>query len=168
MPASDTGFLSPNASIIASVLGLSALLHVSALAFQAVKFAGVLYLFYLAWSMWRQTGSLTLGSPSSGKNLWQIAIKGLLINILNPKLTVFFLTFLPLFVSPQSSSPLGEMSLLALLFMAMTLGIFLLYGISANLVSRHVANSPKVLLWLRRSFGATFALLGIKLAMTEQ
>ena len=121
----------------ASILGLSAILHMSAVAFQAVKYAGAAYLLYLAWSMWRDTGALKFNSPSHKNGLRQIATRGFLINILNPKLSIFFLTFLPLFIS-------------------------------ANGVRRHVVNSPRIIIWLQRSFAATFAALGIKLAMTDQ
>ena len=152
----------------ASILGLSAILHMSALAFQVVKFAGAGYLLYLAWAMWRETGSFSLNSPSSGNGLWYIARRGFLINILNPKLSVFFLAFLPLFVSQNASTPAIQMIILSIVFMAMTLVIFVLYGISANAVRHYVVGSPKLVLWLQRSFAATFALLGAKLAMTDR
>ena len=154
--------------LTASILGLSAILHTSAVAFQAVKYAGVVYLLYLAWSMWRETGALQFNSPSTQKGLWKIVKRGFLINILNPKLSIFFLAFLPLFVSPNSSTPLFEMFVLSIVFMAMTLVIFILYGISANGFRRYVVNSPRLIVWLQRSFAATFATLGIKLAMTDQ
>jgi threonine/homoserine/homoserine lactone efflux protein len=154
--------------LTASILGLSAILHMSAVAFQVVKYAGALYLFYLAWSMWRETGSLQFNSPSSKKGLWQIAVRGFLINILNPKLSIFFLAFLPLFVSPGTSSPMFDMFILSVVFMVMTLIVFILYGVSANGVRKHVVNSPKIIVWLQKSFAAIFAALGVKLAMTDQ
>jgi len=152
----------------ASILGLSAILHMSALAFLIVKYAGAGYLLYLAWAMWRETGSLTFDSSSSEKGLWHIVRRGFLINILNPKLSIFFLAFLPLFVSPTASSPTFQMIMLSLVFMAMTLVIFVLYGISANGVRRYVIHSPRLIFWLQRSFAATFAVLGVKLAMTDR
>ncbi|WP_300457553.1 LysE family translocator [Desulfobacula sp.] len=152
----------------ASILGLSAILHMSALAFQVIKFAGAAYLMVLAWAMWRETGALKFDSPSSKIGLWQIIRRGFLINILNPKLSMFFLAFLPLFINPNASSPALNMVFLSLMFMAMTLVVFILYGISANGVRRYVVNSPRVVIWLKRSFAFTFAVLGIKLAMTEQ
>ena len=152
----------------ASILGLSAILHVSAIAFQIVKYAGAAYLLYLAWSMWHDTGALRFNSSSQKNSLRQIATRGFLINILNPKLSIFFLAFLPLFVSANTSSPMFEMFILSFVFMAMTLIIFILYGISANGVRRHVTNSPRIIVWLQRSFAATFAALGVKLAMTDQ
>lgn len=152
----------------ASILGLSAILHMSALAFQVVKFTGAAYLLYLAWAMWRETGSLNFDSPSSKTGLRQIITRGFLINILNPKLSIFFLAFLPLFVSPEASSPTLQMVLLSVIFMAMTLVIFILYGISANGVRSYIVNSPKAITWLQRSFAAIFAAMGVKLAMTDQ
>jgi threonine/homoserine/homoserine lactone efflux protein len=152
----------------ASILGLSAILHTSAVAFQCVKYAGAIYLLYLAWSMWRETGAIKFNSSSSTAGMGQIVLRGFLLNILNPKLSIFFLAFLPLFISPGTSSPLFEMFLLSVVFMAMTLIIFIMYGLSANRVSRHVVDSPQVIVWLQRSFAATFAALGVKLAMTDQ
>jgi threonine/homoserine/homoserine lactone efflux protein len=154
--------------LLASILGLSAILHVSALAFQVVKFAGAAYLLYLAWSMWHETGAFKFDSPDKKNGMCQIAVRGFLINILNPKLSIFFLAFLPLFVSPNASSPTLQMLFLSGVFMGMTLFIFILYGISANGVRTYVVNSPKAISWLQRSFAVIFAALGIKLAMTEQ
>ena len=154
--------------LTASILGLSAILHMSALAFQIIKYAGALYLLYLAWSMWRETGALNFNTQSESKGILQIAIRGILINILNPKLTIFFLAFLPLFISPRAMSPTFQLIMLSLVFMAMTLVIFILYGLSANLVRRHVVNSPKLVTMMQRSFAAVFALFGLKLALTER
>lgn len=154
--------------LTASTLGLSAILHMSAMAFQCVKFAGAIYLLYLAWSVWRDTGSMGFNSPSGNNSLRQIALRGVLINILNPKLSIFFLTFLPLFISPDTSSPMVDMCILSVAFMVMTLIIFILYGLSANGVRSYVVNSPKMVLWLQRSFAVAFAALGLKLAVAEQ
>jgi len=154
--------------LTASILGLSAILHMSALVFQAVKFVGATYLLYLAWSMWRETGSLTFDSSTTRRGMVQIATKGFLINILNPKLSIFFLAFLPLFVPANTSTPIFQMLFLGIVFMAITLGVFILYGLSANGVRKYVVNSPSVIVWLQRSFAVTFAALGLKLAVTEQ
>ncbi len=154
--------------LTASILGLSAILHMSAIAFQVVKYAGVLYLFYLAWSMWRETGSIKFESSSTHSGLLRIATRGFLINILNPKLSIFFLAFLPLFVAPEAVSPLYQMLILSIIFMGLTLFIFILYGLSAHGVRRYVKNSPQLIVWLQRSFAAIFATLGAKLAVTEQ
>lgn len=154
--------------LTASILGLSAILHMSAITFQIIKYAGVLYLLYLAWSMWRETGALNFNSPSNSKNMLQIAVRGIFINILNPKLTLFFLAFLPLFISHEAESPTFQLIFLSLVFMVMTLFIFIVYGLCANLVRRHVAGSQKTATLMQRSFAALLALFGLKLALTEQ
>jgi threonine/homoserine/homoserine lactone efflux protein len=154
--------------LTACIFGLSAILHMSAVAFQGVKFAGALYLLYLAWSMWHETGGIKLDSNSVKHGFSRIALKGFLVNILNPKLSIFFFAFLPLFVSPDEASLMLELVLLSLVFMAMTLAIFILYGIAANHISRHVVGSPKMIRRLQRSFAATFAALGVKLAVMDR
>ncbi|MEM8532090.1 MAG: LysE family translocator [Chloroflexota bacterium] len=153
--------------LLASILGLSFILHMSAVAFQTIKLAGVLYLLYLAWAMWRDTGGMTFESDSPQHSLWQIALKAVLINILNPKLTIFFFTFLPLFIAPNTTAPTTELFLLSLVFMALTLVVFVLYGILASRVRTYVVHSPRAIVWLRRSFAAVFAGLGIRLALAE-
>ena len=72
----------------ASILGLSAIIHMSARVFQGIKFVGAIYLLYLAWGMWRETGGIEFNSPSRKKGIWQIIQRGFLINILNPKLAM--------------------------------------------------------------------------------
>jgi threonine/homoserine/homoserine lactone efflux protein len=151
----------------ASILGLSAILHTSAVVFQCVKYVGALYLMYLAWSMWRETGAIAFNSKEPERRIGRIARRGFLINILNPKLSIFFLAFLPLFISPGASAPILEMLLLGGVFMAMTLGVFILYGIAANGVRSHVAGSPKLVVLVQRSFATMFAALGIKLATAD-
>lgn len=154
--------------LLASILGLSFVLHMSAVVFQGLKFAGALYLLYLAWAMWREQGALTFDSASPEKNTPQIVMKAVLLNLLNPKLTLFFFAFLPLSISPDVSSPLAELLLLSLVFMTITLVVFAIYGVLASSVRQRVVHSPTLIVWLRRSFAATFAALGIKLATTDQ
>lgn len=154
--------------LCASVLGLSAIMHVSAVAFQAVKYAGAAYLLYLAWIMWRETGALSLNAPASGSGAWRTIRRGFLINILNPKLSVFFLAFLPLFVPANAASPTLQMLILSGVFMLMTFVVFVAYGISASAVRKYVINSPRVIKWMQRTFAMAFAALGLKLAAAEQ
>ena len=151
-----------------SILGLSAILHMSALVFQVLKFAGTLYLLYLAWGMWRDTGSLKLDQSASNMNSRQLVLKGILINILNPKLTLFFFAFLPLFVSSDAASPTKEMVGLSVIFMGMTFIIFALYGILASGISKHLINSPKAIRRMQRSFALIFVGLAAKLAFSKQ
>ena len=153
--------------LAASILGLSALMQMSAEVFQLLKFAGVAYLLYLAWGMWRSTGSLTFGEQGGSGGSGAIAIRGTLINLLNPKLTIFFFAFLPQFLDSGRSAT-GQMLLLSAVFMAMTLVVFVLYGLLASKLRDRVAGSPRVVERLQRWFAGVFALLGARLALQER
>ena len=154
--------------LFASTMGLAAILHVSALAFQMLKFAGVAYLLYIAWSMWHETGAINFADSRKEKSFQQIIVRGFLINILNPKLSIFFLAFLPQFIPANSTTTIAQMFLLSLAFMAMTLSIFIIYGTFAHAVRSYVTNSPKLMQRIQRSFAMAFAALGVKLALAEQ
>jgi threonine/homoserine/homoserine lactone efflux protein len=156
-------------AILASVLGLAALMHTSALVFQAVKYAGVAYLLYLAWQTLKDAGPVDLGQQEgTSKGFIATAWTGLVINILNPKLTVFFLAFLPQFVSPAAANPTGEMLLLGGVFMAMTFVVFVGYGFFAAFVGECILKSARALTWMRRTVAAAFAGFGLRLALVEQ
>lgn len=155
-------------SMLASILGLSVILHTSALAFEVVKFAGVAYLLYLAFMTWKHTGGLALSKEGTQSGYLKTAIRGFLINILNPKLTIFFMAFLPQFVPTNTLHPTLNMTILGVLFMLMTLVVFIIYGLLANVFRHYVISSPKVTKYMQRTFAASFALLGAKLALTER
>jgi threonine/homoserine/homoserine lactone efflux protein len=154
--------------IAAAVLGLAALLHTSALAFQLLKCAGVAYLLFMAWQALRERGALRVEPQVGARSAAQIVITGILINILNPKLSLFFLAFLPQFVSAQEENPLARMLALSAVFMLMTFAVFVLYGLAAAAVRDHVVSRPQVMVWMRRAFAGAFAALGAKLALTER
>lgn len=154
--------------ILASILGLSALLNMSAQVFSVLKIAGSLYLLTLAWKMWREAVTLELDQKATAASALQIAIKGIVINLLNPKLTLFFFAFLPLFVSKESASPTLEMVSLSVVFMVMTLIVFVLYGILASGVSTYLINSSKGIKHFQQAFAVLFAGLAVKLALTEK
>ena len=153
--------------IAASLLGIAALLHTSAIIFQTFKFIGVAYLLYLAWGIWRQSGSLQIAQPKSETRLLRICLGGFLVNILNPKLSIFFLAFLPQFVPVGETNPLPLMISMSAFFMVMTLGIFILYGLAAAKVSGYVTSSPQITKWVQRSFAGAFAAFSAKLALTD-
>lgn len=150
--------------LLVTILGLAALLQVSPFLFQAVKYCGVGYIFYLAWGIWRDKGPLTLSAPESSGRLAAIVIRGVLVNILNPKLSLFFLAFLPHFVPPQAPYPLLLMTALAGVFIAMTLVVFVLYALAAASLRARVIASPQAMRWLRYGFAAAFAGLALRLA----
>lgn len=154
--------------LIASIVGLAALLHTSALAFQLIKYLGVLYLFYMAWSLLRDGGALNVSEERRKFAPSRIVLNGILVNVLSPKLSLFFLAFLPQFVPTSVASPTAELSILAFAFMAITFVVFLIYGACAALARDYVISRPKVMLWLRRSFAGAFGLLGLKLALSEK
>ena len=154
--------------LLATVLGLAALMHTSALAFQALKYAGVAYLLYLAYATWKDRSAFAVERVPSGRTAVGIVIKAVLINILNPKLTIFFLAFLPQFVERGAASPLAQLLVLSGVFMAMTFAVFVVYGLLAHAFRRSVIESPRVQSWLRRGLAATFAGLGAQLALTER
>ncbi|MDJ0752766.1 MAG: LysE family translocator [Ardenticatenaceae bacterium] len=153
--------------LLASILGVSFILHTSAVVFKALKLAGALYLLYLAWMMWRESGELSFDSATPQKNAWQIGSKAVFINLLNPKLTIFFFAFLPQFISPGAATPAVEMLVMSAIFMLITLIIFILYGLLAGGIRQRVVRSPSFVVWLRRSFAAVFALLGVNLALAD-
>ncbi len=152
----------------ATVFGLTALLHASAVAFQTVKFAGVAYLIYLAWGALREKTSHTVGQGEHTRSWSDVMIKGFLINILNPKLSVFFLAFLPQFINQNGTSPTFQMLTMGAVFMAMTLIVFIAYGMFAASVRTHVIARPRVLIWFHRAIAGAFFSLGLKLAFTER
>ncbi len=155
--------------LLATVLGLSAVMHTSALAFQVLKFAGVAYLLYLAVATWRDKAAFAVGGDApAAASAWSLASRAFLLNILNPKLTIFFLAFLPQFVAADAPSPLLHLLLLSGVFMAMTFVVFVVYGLLANAFRRAVVESPRVQAWLRRGFAAIFAGLGARLAVSDR
>lgn len=154
--------------LMATVLGLAAVMHTSALAFQTLKYAGVAYLFYVAYTTWRDKSAFTIDGNPSTSTAAGLVVKAFLLNILNPKLTIFFLAFLPQFIQPGATKPLFQLFLLSAAFMAMTFIIFVVYGFLAHAFRKVVIESQSVQTWLRRGFAAAFASLGAELALTEK
>jgi threonine/homoserine/homoserine lactone efflux protein len=154
--------------ILASILGLSAIMNMSAQVFSILKLAGALYLLYLAWNMWREAGTLEIHKKSTEASFAKIILKAIAINLLNPKLTIFFFAFLPLFVSKNSPSPTIEMILLSGVFMGITLIVFALYGILASGVSAYLTNSSQAVKRLQQAFALALAGFAVKLALSEK
>jgi threonine/homoserine/homoserine lactone efflux protein len=152
-------------SMMAAILGLAAVLHSSALAFQAVKWAGVAFLVYLAWASLRERGAFEVRAAGHTRSHRAIILRAILVNTLNPKLSIFFLAFLPQFLSGAPATATAEMLRLGSVFMALTFAVFVLYGLFAAATRDRVLESPRAMAWLRRLFAATFAGLGVKLAL---
>lgn len=152
----------------AAVTGLAALLHTSAVAFQTLKYLGVAYLLYMAWKTLQQRGPLRIEQDIAPRSAHQMIITGILINILNPKLSIFFFAFLPQFVSANEPNPLLHIIALSAAFMLLTLIVFVVYGLCAASVRKHLISRPRILTWMRRTFAGAFAMLGIKLGLAER
>jgi threonine/homoserine/homoserine lactone efflux protein len=152
----------------AAVMGLAALLHTSALAFHTLKYLGVAYLLYMAWNALQEQGALRVEQEVGTRSARQVITSAILINILNPKLSIFFFAFLPQFVSAQEAHPLARMLELSAVFMLLTFVVFVGYGLFAAAIRNHVVSRPRVLTWMRRTFAAAFVALGAKLALAER
>jgi threonine/homoserine/homoserine lactone efflux protein len=152
----------------AAVMGLAALLHTSAVAFQTMKYLGVAYLLYMAWNALKEHGALKVEKEVGAKSASQVIISAILINILNPKLSIFFFAFLPQFVRADEQHPLPRMLELSSVFMLLTFVVFVIYGLFAASIRSHIISRPRVLTWMRRTFAAAFVALGAKLAFAER
>lgn len=162
--------------MVAAITGLAALLHTSAVAFQAVKVAGVVYLLWMAWQTLRERGPLRVdvhgvaGNPdaTAAPGAWQVIWSAVLANVLNPKLSIFFVAFLPQFVPTGADGATLRMAGLSAVFALMTLVVFISYGVFAAAMRDRVLGAPRVMAWLRRSFAAAFVVLGARLASTSR
>ncbi|MGR4069725.1 LysE family translocator [Halomonas sp. LR3S48] len=153
--------------MLAAITGLASLLHTSATAFQLLKLLGVAYLLYIAWSVLKSRDTALPATDQAPLPARQLIGSGVLLNLLNPKLTLFFLAFLPQFVD-AGEAPLVQMFELSLAFMLMTFAVFIVYGVSAAVARQRVLARPRTIAWLRRSFAAGFLALAVRLAMTER
>jgi len=152
---------------LAAIVGLAAVLNTSAVAFQTLKYLGVAYLLYIAWKTLREHGSLTV-DQAPARSSWEVIRSAVLVNLLNPKLSLFFFAFLPQFMNPRDPHPVATMTALSAIFMVLTLAVFLGYGVVAAKVRDQVLSRPKVLAWIRRSFALAFVGLAGKLALAER
>jgi threonine/homoserine/homoserine lactone efflux protein len=154
--------------MLAAITGLAAILHTSALAFEIIKYLGVAYLLWMAWTTLRETGALSVEADRADKPAMKVIVESILINILNPKLSIFFFAFLPQFVPADADGALVQMLGLSGVFMLATFVVFALYGLFAAAMRAHVISRPAIMTWMRRTFAAAFVLLGLRLALTER
>jgi threonine/homoserine/homoserine lactone efflux protein len=154
--------------IAAAVTGLAALLHTSALAFQTLKYLGVAYLLYMAWRTLRERGALEVEPAAAPRPAREVIVSAILLNLLNPNLSICFLAFLTQFGSTSEPHPLARMLEMSGIFLLQTFAVFALYGTFAAALRNHVITRPRVLTWLRRTFAAAFLTLGAKLALADR
>jgi threonine/homoserine/homoserine lactone efflux protein len=154
--------------LIAAVTGTAALLRASGIAFDVLRIVGIAYLLFMAVATWRDRSELVVGDEQPARSPARVIASAMLANLLNPKLTVFFFAFLPQFVPPHAPDELARLLLLSGVFMAMTFVVFVIYGVAASAMRRHVIERPQVIQRVRRLFAASFVGLGIKLATTSR
>jgi threonine/homoserine/homoserine lactone efflux protein len=154
--------------LVAAITGLAALLHASGIAFETIKYLGVGYLLWMAWNTWRDRGVLTVEGTPSPRSWRQVITTGVAINLLNPKLTIFFFAFLPQFVPAGTPNATWHMLALSAVFMGLTFVVFAGYGACAALLRDKVLTRPQVLARIRRVFAASFAGLAGRLAFESR
>lgn len=154
--------------MIAAITGLAAILNASAMAFETIKWIGVAYLLFLAWQTVRDRSLMQPDGQAVPVSMGRVIRTAVLINLLNPKLTIFFFAFLPQFVPAGAPGGTLQMVVLSLVFMAVTLVVFAAYGVFAASMRTQVLSRPRVMTWLRRSFAATYVLLAGRLALESR
>ena len=173
--------------LILAFLGLSGLMQLGASVFELVRWAGVAYLVWMGVGLLREHGGIALdaapdaaaGADGQRRNVGaaRIVVRGVLVNLLNPKLTAFFFAFLPQFVGVAAHDTAGwapapaidpRLFGLASLFMLITLAGFVSYALIGAFVGRRAARAPAALAWTRRAFGALLLGFAARLAVTER
>jgi threonine/homoserine/homoserine lactone efflux protein len=154
--------------MLAAIMGLAALLYTSALAFQILKYLGAAYLLYRAWATLRDKQALAVAEEPAPRSAIRVIVSAILINLLNPKLAIFFFAFLPQFVSAHDPHALLSMLGLSAVFMLLTLVVFIGYGTCAAAVRDQVIARPRVMTWMRRAFAGAFVALGVRLALADR
>jgi len=154
--------------LVAAITGLAAVLHASGIAFNVIKYAGVAYLLYMAWATWRDKGALSVDESSRPSSWRSVIAAGITLNLLNPKLTIFFFSFLPQFVPAGEPGALAKMLGLSAVFMVMTFVVFALYGVAAAALRDKVLSRPRLVQRIRRAFAATFVALSARLAVESR
>lgn len=154
--------------MLAAVTGLAALLNASPLLFSIVKYTGVAYLLLMAWQTLRDKTLLTADGLRQELSPGTLIIRAVVANLLNPKLSLFFLAFLPQFIASCDVHPTQSMLILSAIFTALTFAVFSLYGAFASYVSHYVLGNPRVMTGIRWSVALAFTAVGIRLAMAVQ
>ena len=154
--------------VVAAVSGLAAIMNASAVAFQSLKYAGVAYLLYLSWATLRDRSALVVDESTAAPSAGRVVVRGVLLNVLNPKLTIFFFAFLPQFVPAGTSGATVRMLQLSGVFMLVTLAVFAVYGLAAAAVRQQVLSRPAVVRRLRLGFAGSYAVLAGRLALADR
>jgi threonine/homoserine/homoserine lactone efflux protein len=154
--------------ILAAMLGLSAIMQAGSVVFEAVRWMGVAYLIFMGVSMIREGGALQDDQDDQHGSMGLVVRRGIVLNLLNPKLNMFFFAFLPQFLNTPPG--LLDLRLIGLggVFMLMTLAVFVVYAYASATVRDRVLGAPVVLRWVQRSLGALLIGLAARLAVTDR
>ncbi len=152
----------------AAALGISALLYSSATAFMVLKYAGAAYLLYLAYKSLREQQVLLPSGTVDGQTWWVLFRRGFIMNVVNPKVALFFLAFLPQFVSGRSGDTSWQIFILGLLFMVQAAVVFSAIGYLSGSVGNLVARKPRMARYFGWLTAGVFASLGVRLALAER
>ncbi|NBB51276.1 LysE family transporter [Rhizobium sp. CRIBSB] len=153
--------------MLAAALGLAALVAAEPRLFEAIRYAGIAYLIWMAIGLWK-SGLAQEQTAEPSSEAWRIIRKAVLINLLNPKLSLFFLAFLPQFVDPADPAPLTTMAALSLVFMAVTFVVFAVYGLAAAAMRSSLVERPHRMRIVNRLLSAGFLLMAGKLALAQR
>lgn len=149
-----------------AAFGISAIFHASALAFSLVKYAGAAYLLFLAYKTLRERSSIHLAQAVE-LPAWALFRRGFIMNVLNPKVAMFFLAFLPQFLTPDGLAVPFQMLLLGLIFMLQAVAIFTLIGYFSGSIGHYILSRPKLARYFDWLAAGVFVLLGLRLALAE-
>ena len=152
----------------AVALGVAVIFQTSQYAFSVLKYAGAAYLLYLAWKSFRASSSQFSGEPAPPETAPKLYLRGLIMNIANPKITIFFLAFLPQFVDAENGSIVGQFYQLGALMVLATICVFGFVAVAAGSLGIWLKGSPKAQVWINRVSGLVFVSLAAKLAWTER
>ncbi|NGQ93774.1 LysE family translocator [Brevibacillus sp. SYP-B805] len=153
---------------LAAALGISAIIAQSAALFHALKVAGACYLLYLAWQAVREGHSALTAEAVPQLPLPELYKRGILMNVLNPKVSLFFLAFLPQFVTPGAGSAAMQMIVLGLLFMLQAIVIFTIVAVFAGSLGRKLFDNPRIGRYVNLAKAGLFAFIGIRLVLPEE
>lgn len=153
---------------LAVSVGLAAVFAASQTAFLVVKLAGAAYLLYLAWGALRAGKVSGNGARPTRQTGVQLYRRGVIMSLTNPKVTIFFLAFLPQFASPARGSVGLQMLMLGILFMLAAFLVFSALAVFSGSVGERLQRSPNVQLWLNRAAGLAFIGLALRLLTSER
>ncbi|WP_226582696.1 LysE family translocator [Halobacillus litoralis] len=154
--------------ISAAALGVSAVIYQSAIAFDVVKYAGAVYLLYLAWQSFRDKGSTLISEGQKSLTYNSLYKKGILMNILNPKVSLFFLALLPQFVNRSSGYVPLQMTLLGGIFLLQAFGVFVLVSLLSDKIRSLLIRNTQVAGKLNVIQGTVLGIIGLQIALSEK